>query len=1396
MHMRHRLFHLNLKEKLSLLFLTLTIIPFVGIGYYGLHSASNSLSENLSLVDKKDVQGVVNSLQNFFDVIPSDMQFLSNIHALHRYLHWKDIGEPYRAEARLIDVYDSIFSFMVSEKNYRQIQVVDLESQELIRVEYDIKTGQAVNASPLQLTSYKESKYFKHALTLKKSQVYTSDLHLDSYLLGALAKNGKPTIHFFSPIIDQNEVMRAILVVTIDSQSFFPVIQQHKEKKIRVHEGFRNYFVVSQQGQYVYHPDMVNTLQHQFHNKRRFKKDIPDLFNFLIAQSSGIYKKDGYIYTHQTFQPTLNMLSDHQWILIKKVDEREALSEIKNFRIIFIIIVFFISLVVVFIAHKVTNRLVMPLLKINEQLKLLSKGKMPLHSVEYKKADEIGEIITSIKQLKTGFNQIIDQANAIAAGNFDQQIKLLSSEDQLGIALTEMTMTLQKATTENAKQDWLKTGQTELSQKMSGEQDIILLSRNIITFLCNYLGIQVGTFYILNQSDKQNSLLKLVATYAYMQRKHLANKFAFGEGLVGQSALEKQRILITDVPEDYIHIQSSLGEKIPRNILVIPFFYEDQVKGIVELGTLREFTDIQIDFIEQVMPSIGVVVNSTESRGKVEELLRQSQIQTEELQTQSEELQTQQEELTQTNTELEKRTQDLEMQKERIRQKNSELEKTQVEIEEKAQELELASKYKSEFLANMSHELRTPLNSLLILAQLLGDNKTNNLTDKQIEYAKTIHSSGSDLLSLINEILDLSKVEAGKIELRPETVYLTDLMASTQSKFQHVADEKHLTFNLTLAENLPKELHTDIQRLKQIINNLLSNAFKFTQAGEIKLTLQRPSPQMIPTMLKLPPAKTIMLVVSDTGIGIPHDKQKVIFEAFQQADGTTSRKYGGTGLGLSISRQLARLLGGDILLKSGENEGSVFTLLLPETYKAQQNSLATSSPLPATPKIRERIMPLIASSPIGKTKKLEETTTDLEENDQQQTIAPINDLTLEDKPISDDRDNIHQADRILLIMEDDRNFINILLELAREKDFKCIVAENGKVGLELVEQYHPHAVILDVGLPKVDGLTVMEKLKDDPKTRHIPVHFISGSEQSVDAKKMGAIGYLLKPVSLSELTDSLKKIESFIAKQIKKLLILTDNAEKTQSIQSLVVDMDATVTTVDTKQAVCQQLKDNQFDCLIIDVGTEANTGIKLLEKLYQGQLQTPIIIYSERELTPEEEHIVQQCETNLTIKSVRSPERLLDEATLFLHQLEENLPQEKQRILRMMHDKESILMGKIALLVDDDIRNTFALATVLEEKDMEVIIAKNGREGLQKLKEQKIDIVLMDIMMPEMDGYEAMRKIRAQTNFRHLPIIALTAKAMKGDKAKCIEAGANDYLAKPVDTDKLISLMRVWLYQ
>jgi len=988
---------------------------------------------------------------------------------------------------------------------------------------------------------------------------------------------------------------------------------------------------------------------------------------------------------------------------------------------------------------------------------------------------------------------VIKLAEKVSQGDYDTNIELRSEDDRLGITLVNMTKALRETSSENQRNNWFKTGQTELAEVMRGDKDVNTLSRDTIVFLAKYLDVQVGTFYLA----QENGNLKLTGTYAFTKRKGLVTDIKLGEGLVGEAAFEKESILISEVPEDYIRVESSLGNALPRNILATPLILRSQVIGVIELGSFNAFRDRQIEFLKIVSENIAIAINSAQESEKTKRLLEQTQNQAEELQTQQEELETineelreqterlqkseeqlkaQQEELEVTNEELEEKTHYLEQQKQEIVEKNRNLKLAQHELEQKAKELEITSKYKSEFLANMSHELRTPLNSLLLLARDLTNNKEKNLTQVQVESAEIIYNSGNDLLKLINEILDLSKIEAGKMTLHLENVLLADVVKTINSNFKHIIVDKNLDLIINIGENLPVSIQTDSQRLDQVIRNLLSNAIKFTEKGQIKVDFHKPSANIDLSRSGLIHKDSIAIAVTDTGIGIPEDKKLQIFEAFQQVDGSISRQYGGTGLGLSISRELTKLLGGEIQLESQLGKGSTFTIYLPiefEKFKKEKKDTELSHRQKTEITADEKRVTISAS---GKIKNF--------------TPAAA---------IPDDRENINENDRIILIIEDDLNFAKILCKTCHDTQFKCIHASDGESGLALAAQYVPDAIILDIKLPGVDGWGVLEALKDNSKTRHIPVHMMSVEEETIDAFKKGAIGYLTKPVTKKQLEKAFAKIENFIATKPKNLLIVEDDASLRKSIIRLIGNGDVNTMAVGKGEEAIKELNAKTYDCMILDLNLPDISGFEVLKKLDQNKELTipPVIVYTGKELTKEEEYKLQEFASSIIVKGVKSDERLLDETALFLHRIVDDLPSSKKKIISRMHNDDYIFMEKKILVVDDDMRNVFAISKILKDKGMNVFKAANGKKALEILEtEPGIDIVLMDIMMPVMDGYETIQKIRTLERFWKLPILALTAKAMKEDREKCISAGANDYLLKPVEMDRLLSLIRVWLYK
>jgi CheY-like chemotaxis protein/HAMP domain-containing protein len=994
--------------------------------------------------------------------------------------------------------------------------------------------------------------------------------------------------------------------------------------------------------------------------------------------------------------------------------------------------------------------------------------------LDVKMTDEIGDLANSFNKMIIANRNFSETANSIGQGDYDVEVVVRSEDDTLGIAMNQMKSNLQKFSFESSTRNWILTGSSELNDKMRGEKDLKELAQDVINFLSTYLKAQIGAIYL-----KTYDRLELAGSYAFQHRKDNANFFRVGDGLVGQAALEKKPIVFSDIPDDYIRINSGLGNSVPKNILVFPFIYEGDVKGVVELGTVTPISDLDLQLLKWAGDNIAIAVKVAQSRTQMKDLLEETQRQAEELESQQEELRQSNEELGEKTSLLEKSEVELRAQQEELQQTNEELEEkanmledqkerllvAKMEVETKARELEATSKYKSEFLANMSHELRTPLNSILILSQVLSENKSKTLSEKDVDFVKNIYSAGSDLLNLINEILDLSKVESGKMDLDVEEVSFDELFDDIRSMFSEVANNKLIDFNITLHKSMTgKKIYTDRQRVEQILRNLLSNAFKFTNRnGRVLLNVSEASSSVRFKNKKLIGTPVVAFTVKDNGIGIPQDKQSIVFEAFQQADGSTKRKYGGTGLGLSICRELANALEGEIHLESDEGKGSSFTLYLPIALAATVERV-----------IHEKFELINTSNGNGHSNAT-------------------------DTVMEDDQNNINPQDKVILIVEDDVAFAKLLLDFVREREYKGIVAHQGNIGLSYARQYKPDAIILDMRLPVMNGTEVLKQLKSDPQLRHVPVNIISAYDMRKDALALGAFDFVQKPVSGDSLQQAFGKIEDFINRKLKRLLIIEDNEHQNKAICELIGNGDVKCFSAYSGKEAINMLDKEKFDCIIVDLGLPDMVGFDLLQQIKSdsGLNKIPVVVYTAKDLAKEEINLLNKLANTVVLKTVHSFERLLDETTLFLHRVESKLPKEKQNMIRKLHKSGEVLRNKTVLVVDDDMRNIYSLTNALEEEGLICIVAENGKAAIAKLKDNpSINLVLMDIMMPEMDGFEATKEIRKLEKFVNLPIIALTAKAMKGDKEKCLAAGMSDYISKPVNVVQLISLMRVWLYK
>ena len=940
----------------------------------------------------------------------------------------------------------------------------------------------------------------------------------------------------------------------------------------------------------------------------------------------------------------------------------------------------------------------------------------------------------------------------------------------LGILLTiAIGVLIRRSTLARRREEWLQAGNLGLASAMMGDQRTEQLGGSILTYLANHVGAVAGAIFVGGSDAYKRS-----STYGVPADAKLPDLVRPREGLLGQVAVEGKPVIVNDVPENYLEFGSALGRDKPRHLVLAPAAIDHNVNTVIELGFLRPVDERVLAFLKEASGTIATAIRSANYRSELQNLLEETQRQSEELQVQSEELRVsneeleeqgralkesqarleqQQVELEQTNSQLEEQAQQLESQKD-------DLERSNASTQLKARELEQASRYKSDFLANMSHELRTPLNSSLILAKLLADNPDDNLTAEQVKYAQTIQSSGNDLLNLINDILDLSKIEAGHVDIRPEPVSVERLSNNLRQVFEPIAKNKSLGFEIDISPECPAVIETDLQRIEQILKNLLSNAFKFTEKGKVTLSMNRTGDGQV------------AFGVTDTGIGIAPEQQKRIFEAFHQADGTISRKFGGTGLGLSISRELVRLLGGTIHIRSQEGKGSTLTVTLPLAY----------DPAIVAPR-----------APVGNAVPLAPAA----------SAAPSQPTALLPRAIvEDDRAMPSDERRILLVVEDDQTFAAILRDLAREMGFRSLVAGTAQDALNLAQQFMPSAIVLDVGLPDQSGLSVLDRLKRDVRTRHIPIHIVSGDDYTETALSLGAVGYMLKPVQREQLVEVLHKLEAKLTQGVRRVLIVEDNEVQREAVAKLLTSHDVETVSAGTAAETLALLKDQTFDCMVLDLSLPDASGYSLLETISQEDTHSfpPVIVYTGRVLASDEEEKLRRYSKSIIIKGAKSPERLLDEVSLFLHQVVSELPDEQQKMIRKARHRDALLEGRRILIVEDDVRNVYALTNILEPRGALIQIARNGQEALDALEKSsaddvsKIDLVLMDVMMPVMDGLTATRAIRKNADWKKLPIITLTAKAMPDDQQRCIDAGANDYMAKPLDVEKLLSLVRVWM--
>jgi len=1281
-------------------FLLLSLLPLSLISW----TSYNDATKDLTLAAKSEMQTLANAesryIENWFKYRITDLKVQARRSSSRvllttlvedfsdSKLKLQDYTKSYRWLRQVDDIQDELLTLSWDLDYIYSISLIDLNGNVLYSTLKDDNLGLNIYDSTLA------ERPFSIGIdrSLNTGEAFFSDIER--------VKNKVIVGNFSALILDEFGNKIGAMSVQIKMNDIFSIVEKNTEYSSSLAQ-----YIVGEKG-YLRSP-----ISSEEEILSRRIENISDWFSEITSSNGtkGAGEFTFYIGANtELVYGSMHLLNipGNNWAIITEIDEKDLYKSANQLRQRSIIYALITTIIVIFMAIYQALRITQPLSALSKAMRNIENGYLD-QTVENKSDHELGILID-------GFNNMISK--------------------------------LQSSSLERESQLWMRGGLDKLNNLAMGDKDLAIQAEGIINFLCQLLKVNLGTFYVVE--DKQ---IKLRGSYALKTGSAFQSEFEFGEGIVGQAALDGVTTTVSNIPLDYLSLHSSLGESQPNVILIIPIKWNEQVIALLEFASYCPLTKDQNEFLTLAEPIIATAILASISRDTTQYLLEASQAQSEELQSREEELQTSQRALEEQNQKLQTQEEELRTSNESLQDQTQKLvslneltEEKNRELQIKSDELTKSNQYKSEFLANMSHELRTPLNSVLVLSKLLGNNKSQNLDNKQIEFANTIHSSGNDLLTLINDILDLAKIESGSIELDIGEIVLENFITELKYQFEPLAEEKGLSFSIEHA-NAPGKWHSDARKLGQIIKNLLSNAIKFTEQGNIALEISLTESNETHSIYSGQQHSLLSISVKDEGIGIPTDMQESIFDAFKQADGATNRKYGGTGLGLSISRELALILGGELHVKSDLHEGSKFILTIPydvpEVIEAKVNSSIEA--------------------------------------------------------ISDDREALNPDSRSILIIEDDPIFANILIDISKERGFQVLHSQDGQSGIQLAQTYLPSGIILDIGLPGIDGWQVLEALKNDLNTRHIPVHFISANDNIHDAEKLGAVGFISKPVNVDSIYEALSSIESIIDREVKTLMVLEKNTIHDKEIRSIIGDGDVNIISMCDSDSALTELANNHFDCIILGYGNPLNERIKFLDKLVHNESikRIPIVVYSENELGQDEETLLIRYAKHLTIKSAITSDHLFRDTALFLHRVDSQLPFTIQRNVRMLHDNEITFAKKKVLIVDDDLRNVFALSAVLEEKKMDVSFAKNGLEALRKLEEiPDIDIVLMDIMMPKMDGYEATKKIRDQLAFQKLPIIALTANAMKDDRRKCIEVGASDYITKPIDNEQLLSVMRVWL--
>lgn len=1368
---------IGLHAKFAMLFYLVSLGAMLIVGWYGYQNAETAYRKAALDLVKGHTSELSAHISDALQLVQNDLDFIVSNYAVQRHSYWLDIGEKEKQEQYHQMVADTLRGFAASYDYYYKIRFINQDGSEHIRILRDPETGQVQVSSDNSLESMQQRDFFYKTTQLKKDQLFASALDL-SLQRGKIRIPHVPVIRYAIPLIGGNNVRYGVVAVTIFAETFFKDIRAANRN-----EQGRTFYLIAPNGEYLFHSEPEKSFGSQLGHNANFEQDFPGLLAQMKHNQVGGLSDAEHIIAYQKIYPN-PFDKQNYWLLVGGVHESFALADLLNFESTFAGLAVLVILIVFIATRYFLGNLMRPLEFVTQQLQSLGRGEVKVESLAYSGQDELKVMLDSTRLLVTNMERLAKQADAIGKGDFSGYVSVLSDQDRLGSAINDMTYMLRVAKLDEENRNWSRDGLEQLSKALTGDLSSAQLADIAISILGRYLQAGRGVFYAYNQ---QSQVLELIGSYMYSERNQLGSSFKLGEGAIGQVAREKKPIFLTTLNLNQAPIVTGTSSSPPLYTYTYPLLRENSLLGGLELSGFDAFDDLKLRFLQEAVNTVASFLYVVQQREQIKKLLaiaeaaekearEQSarlQIVNTQMEEQQQQLQQQTEELQQANAQMEEQQQQLQQQTEELQQTNAQMEETQQQLEQqnrrlvesqqeldaRAKQLELSSQYKSEFLANMSHELRTPLNSIILLSKMMAGNSDKHLSVEEVHHAEIIHNAGQELLRLINDVLDLSKIEAGRMELHVGKIASQELLAELHSLFEHSAKEKALEFRVE--DRLHGEFVSDMNRLSQIVRNLLSNAIKFTKSGSIILSIERREDAHWP----------IRISVKDTGIGIADEKRKVIFEAFQQADGSISRQYGGTGLGLSISLRFAQLLGGTIELNSVVGQGSEFSLLLPETLTETPATTAATPSTPAAP-AKPVQRPAIPSAP------------------------PLqNEPHSHDLPwVTDDREHTLPSDSVILLIDDDPLFGQALLEINRKLGYKTLLAMTGKEGLALAQRYKPNGILLDLGLPDMEGSAVLHEIKTQPDTQDIPVYVVSGREKDAALFQEGLLGYLQKPVDVQQISQAEADLLAFIHKTIvtPSILVVENGCISAEQLSQMVGPQVANVIKIDTHADFASVLSEHSCCLAIIDLDDQAVAqALEVAKKLRQLDGGLNFVFFGQQALSDEDEAKMHQYSDSIIIKAPQSEQRLLKNIERFLSKATQS--SDNASPVSTTEQAGKLLAGRHILVVDDDARNLFVITAALEKEGAKVSGVLNGKRALEFLQKQSVDMVFMDIMMPEMDGYQTIATLRSNPALAKIPIVVLTAKALDSDREKALAAGADDYLAKPADYEVLIRMAAVW---